>query len=60
MGISCLILSGLKFVQVKCLISFDFNGLILGLKVTHDILGQQITGNPDMGAIEQKTKVNLN
>ena len=38
----------------------DANGLILGLKVTHDILGQQITGNPDMGAIEQKMKIKLN
>ena len=34
----------------------DANGLILGLKVTHDILGQQIIGNPDIGAIEQKNE----
>jgi hypothetical protein len=34
----------------------DANGLILGLKVTHDILGQQIIDNPDMGAIEQKNE----
>jgi len=30
----------------------DAIGLTLGLKVTHDILGQQITDLPDMGALE--------
>ena len=37
------------------MISNDQVGLTIGLKVTHDILGNKITGNPDLGAIELST-----
>ncbi|MCP4046146.1 MAG: right-handed parallel beta-helix repeat-containing protein [Gammaproteobacteria bacterium] len=35
----------------------DDNGLITGLKVKHGIMGNPITGKPDMGAIEIKLPV---
>jgi hypothetical protein len=39
---------GMKIVAIPS----DSIGLKIGLKVTHDIMGNQITGVPDLGAIE--------
>ena len=38
-------------IEIQKIIN-DSIGLFLGLKVEKDILGNKITGKPDMGAIE--------
>jgi len=45
-----------KGVEIQ-MIPGDDNGLITGLKAKHDIMGNPITGKPDMGAIEIKLPV---